>query len=537
MFYKTIKLIAVTMLMVASWGLTVRGDDGERDNDYDNYDRVRIDRYLDAEVWTSHSDGEYYVGDNIAIHFRVNRDAFVAIYSVDTRGRVDLLFPSRPDQSNFLLGGVTYSLPDGDDDFDLEVTGPEGVENIQIIASREKFPIPDWYQNSGMYCDWEDRHDYLDYVNRRYFVKYDGQRFAYDRDAAYVYEWEPQYFRPVYFPHYPSWTVCGNMYLDYPAGATIYINGRYWGCAPMYIPHIYVGWHTFTIYDRWGYCWESDIHITRYNTVIINETIIRPQPHVVSKYKQVRFAGYRDPISHGYPKFNERKKVITKTRTVTSGSVGKTRTTGVKTKGTAWAGQKSFVRGSAKMVKTDRGFESAGITHSKTTSYRSKRSGQASSSRKASSSISRSYDKGSSESSSRKSSSSVSHGSSRSSSKSSSSGSISKQGSSSSKSGSGYYRKKTGSSSQSGKAKVTQRKKDNASSKSKSTYRKSTPSGAKTKATKSGSSGSSKKSSGSYKTPSSSDKSAPATKSNSGGSKKSSSGSKSKSGGSKGGRR
>jgi len=387
-----------------------------------------------------------------------------------------------------------------------------------------------------MYCDWEDRHDYMDYVNRRYFVNYDGQRFAYDRDAAYVYDWEPQYFRPVYYPHYPTWTVCGNMYLDYPAGATIYINGRYWGCAPLYIPHIYVGWHTFTVYDHWGYCWESDIHITRYNTVILNETIIRPQPHVVSKYKQVRFAGYRDPISHGYPKFNERKKVITKTTTVASRSAGKARTVGSKTKETAWAGSKNFVRGSTKIVKTDRGYESAGITERKTTSYRSKKSGYTSSSRKASGSISRGIEKGSSGSASRKSSSTVTQGSSRSSSKSSSSGSISKQRESSSKSGSSYYRKKTGSSSQS-KSKVTQRKKDNASSKSKSTYRKSKSSGATPKATKSGSSGGSKKSSGSYKTPSSGGKSAPATKGSSGGTKKSSGGSKSKSGGSKGGRR
>ena len=47
----------------------------------------RIDRYLDAEVWTDRSDGEYYVGDRVTINFRISRDAFVAIYTIDTRGR------------------------------------------------------------------------------------------------------------------------------------------------------------------------------------------------------------------------------------------------------------------------------------------------------------------------------------------------------------------------------------------------------------------------------------------------------------------
>lgn len=354
-------LIALFVLATAAVQTTAQQIVQEPD-DADTYGLARIDRFLDCEVWTDHYDGEYYVGDNINIHFRASADAFVAIYSIDTRGRVNLLFPSTPTEDNFVRGGVTYRLPAEGADYDLEITGPEGFENLQIIASRERFPIPNWYVNSGLICDWDDRAEFMDYLNTEYFVKYGGQRFAYDRAAIYVNEWEEYYYRPIYRPYYPSWTVCGNVYIDYPWGATIYVNGIYWGCAPLYIPRIAIGWHTVTIYDRWGYCWESDFHVSRYNTVVFNQTIVNTSPGVRSKYKEVREVGYRDPINHGYPKF--RGSEVVSGGVVApkgSGPVVKTREAGVAKGG--GSGEivnlpKKYTRGSTNVVKTDRGLES-----------------------------------------------------------------------------------------------------------------------------------------------------------------------------------
>jgi len=335
--------------------------DQDYNNDPNYLDNVRIDRYLDVEVWTNHLDGDFFVGDNVVINYRASRDAFVAIYSIDTKGRVNLLFPTDPGRDNFVPGGVTNYLPGPDDDFDLVVSGPDGVENIQIIASRERFPIPEWFPVSGLICDWDDRHEFMDNLNGEYFVRYDGQKFAFDRTAMYINEWEPVYFRPIYYPYYPSWTVCGNAYIDYPWGASIYIDGVYWGCAPLYIPRIYVGWHTITIYNHWGHCWEQDVHFSHYHTVILNRDIIRPQPLVVSKYKEVRSIGYRDPVKSGYPKFKEHQPVVTKAPGV------KEKATNV-TNGAADyqpTGDKRYVRGNAKLVATARGYETAGAVGGK----------------------------------------------------------------------------------------------------------------------------------------------------------------------------
>jgi len=366
MLRNVFRMLVMTALGLVISAVPALSQDISRDYDDEEYlydERARIDRYLDVEVWTNHSDGEYFEGDNIVISFRTNRDAFVAIYSIDSRGRVNLLFPSEPNQDNYIRGGVTYRLPGGNDDFDLIISGPEGVENIQIIASRERFPIPDWYPVSGLICDWDDRHDYMDYLNDRYFVRYSGQRFAYNRTSIYVNEWEPYYFRPVYYPVYPTWTVCGNVYIDYPIGATVYINGVYWGCVPLYIPRLWVGWHTFTIYDYYGYCWESDIHVTRYHTVVLGHKVIRTSPTVVSKYKEVRYAGYRSPVSNGYPKYKEKYKAVVNSSAVSSKTVVRGDLPGAKKTETILSGTKKYVRGSTKLIKTARGLETSGSVY------------------------------------------------------------------------------------------------------------------------------------------------------------------------------
>jgi hypothetical protein len=117
-----------------------------------------------------------------------------------------------------------------------------------------------------------------------------------------------------------------------------------------------VGWHTITVYDHWGYCWERDIHFSRYHTVVLNRDIIIPRPTVLSKYKEVRRVGYRDPVKHGYPKFKEKQSVMA-------------RMPGVKSKTTVTSGakmdytpsvSKKYLRGNAKLVATERGYETAG---------------------------------------------------------------------------------------------------------------------------------------------------------------------------------
>ncbi|HSG99652.1 MAG TPA: DUF4384 domain-containing protein, partial [candidate division Zixibacteria bacterium] len=104
------------------------------DPDYGGY--VDIDPELDVEIWTDNESGIYYEGDEIKIYFRANRDCWVAIYNIDTDGRVNLIYPFDEFDDPYIEGGRIYRIPDRYDDYELIVQGPSGVENIQIVASR-----------------------------------------------------------------------------------------------------------------------------------------------------------------------------------------------------------------------------------------------------------------------------------------------------------------------------------------------------------------------------------------------------------------
>jgi hypothetical protein len=182
--------------------------------------------------------------------------------------------------------------------------------------------------------------------------------------VIWVSEWEPDYFRPVYYPTYPAWSVYGNMYFDYPWGASIYIDGIYWGTSPLYVPRILVGWRTITVYDRYGYCWENYLHVNHYNTIILNQTVIRPRPNVVSKYKEVHVVGYRDPVKNGYPNYNEvvRKQTRVVGKTTVDPRNGVTSSKRAESDASSFAAlPKKHVRGDGAVIKTDRGYESSKI--------------------------------------------------------------------------------------------------------------------------------------------------------------------------------
>lgn len=367
----------IVALAVMTLTPALRAQDDNEDRDYrdsDNYrqesrydnnqsgDPMRIDRYLDVQVWPNRDDAEYYTGDNVVINFRANRDCFVAIYSVDSRGRVNLLFPNDPSDDNYITGGVTYHLPGSNDKYDLRIDGPSGREYLQIVASRERIAVPNWYRNSGLVCDYDDRNEYMDNLNDRYFSRYPGQRFALDRSVMFVKEWEPDYYRPIYYPSYPDWAVCGNVYIDYPWGSSVYINGVYWGCAPLYIPRLLVGWHVITVYDPWGYCWESDFHCNRYHTVVFDRAVVKTSRVVVSRYKEVNVTKWRDPVKNGYPDYKPVVATKTPRGTVTGGDRmiekgGKMEPTSVDDFRPL---TKKYARGETELVKTDRGYEAMG---------------------------------------------------------------------------------------------------------------------------------------------------------------------------------
>lgn len=94
---------------------------------------LNIDLYLNKE------EPVYVPGERLKIFFKVDKDCYVAVYNIDVGGREKLLFPQQGD-NGFVQANKVYELPPADADFDYEITGPEGIEKIIILASIKELP-------------------------------------------------------------------------------------------------------------------------------------------------------------------------------------------------------------------------------------------------------------------------------------------------------------------------------------------------------------------------------------------------------------
>lgn len=245
---------------------------------------------LDVDVWVDNDDGIYYEGESITVFFQASQDCFLALYSLDTRGNVSLLYPVNPWDNGFVSGGEVYAVPGDYDDYELIVTGPEGIEHIQAVASLEEMEIPDWHDSApSLSGSNDDPEDFLEYLNNRYFTtRWENRDRAMDHLTVYV-KAPRYYYKPVYVPRtwydYPYYSM---VYIDYPFGAEIYIDGIYFGIAPLWIPRVMVGWHWVTIYDRYGYCWEQHIDFVHNHTIRLDRSRIKTSRTFSSRFKDVR---------------------------------------------------------------------------------------------------------------------------------------------------------------------------------------------------------------------------------------------------------
>src|SRR5947207_3014286 len=93
------------------------------------------------EVWTNRGDGAVYTrGERVRLFFKLDRDAFVTIFRVDTDGRVRVLFPREPWEDNFARGGREFAV-DGralnSDAFTID--DYPGIGYLFAVASADPF--------------------------------------------------------------------------------------------------------------------------------------------------------------------------------------------------------------------------------------------------------------------------------------------------------------------------------------------------------------------------------------------------------------
>jgi hypothetical protein len=93
-----------------------------------------------VELWTNRGDAAVYTrGDRVRVYFKLDRDAFVTIFRVDTDGRVRVLFPREPWDDSFARGGRDFEV-EGRSHYDaFAIDDYPGVGYLFAVASADAF--------------------------------------------------------------------------------------------------------------------------------------------------------------------------------------------------------------------------------------------------------------------------------------------------------------------------------------------------------------------------------------------------------------
>ena len=94
--------------------------------------KMRQQRDFEVKVWTDR--GTYQTGETIRFHVRSEKDCYLNLVNINSRGEVTLLFPNRFDQDNRIRGGKTYTIPGKDYGFSLKVQPPRGTDRVFALA-------------------------------------------------------------------------------------------------------------------------------------------------------------------------------------------------------------------------------------------------------------------------------------------------------------------------------------------------------------------------------------------------------------------
>jgi hypothetical protein len=88
---------------------------------------------LTVKVWTNKE--QYRDGEKIKVYLKGNRPFYGKVVYRDASGALAQILPNPFRKDVYFNGGTVYELPAGDDQYDLEVSAPFGVEQLTLYAS------------------------------------------------------------------------------------------------------------------------------------------------------------------------------------------------------------------------------------------------------------------------------------------------------------------------------------------------------------------------------------------------------------------
>ncbi|HVP37300.1 MAG TPA: DUF4384 domain-containing protein [Terriglobales bacterium] len=262
---------------------------------------------LDIDVWINKSDGStYYPGEDIKVYFRASRDCYVVVYDLDTRGYVNILYPYSSEDDRYVEGGRVYRIPGRYDDYSLTVDGPSGTEYIQAVVSYQPLFLPHWsdyYRQGADPADVntlrmdenEDPYVFMEWVNNQLSQ---SPYYVTDVTNLYVRYPHPQwYYHPDMYQSYPDYYPydLGSVYIWAPFAVDVYIDGIFFGIAPLTIPNFVCGRHFVSVYYHGCRLWDDYFNVESRRTVRIQTRLDQRVRYVTE-----------DPVKKEYRNWKEK---------------------------------------------------------------------------------------------------------------------------------------------------------------------------------------------------------------------------------------
>ena len=93
------------------------------------------DAPLNVKLWAHKNQTAFTAGDKISLFIKGNKPFFARVVYVQTDSTQVQLLPNPFRKDNYFLGGTVYTLPSGNDAYELTVEPPFGSEKIVVYAS------------------------------------------------------------------------------------------------------------------------------------------------------------------------------------------------------------------------------------------------------------------------------------------------------------------------------------------------------------------------------------------------------------------
>ncbi|OLV20347.1 DUF4384 domain-containing protein [Deinococcus marmoris] len=102
---------------------------------------------LNVQVWVDRDpsgsgNSVYGIGENISVGLQTNANAYIYLFNLSADGDIDLFFPNRYENSNYVRAGTRF-FPARGASYNLNVGGPSGQDKLLAVASTSPLSLND----------------------------------------------------------------------------------------------------------------------------------------------------------------------------------------------------------------------------------------------------------------------------------------------------------------------------------------------------------------------------------------------------------